>query len=153
MAILDIFKKKEEGEKKEVKKEVKKLPKVKIAKKAKVKKVKAEEKKIPEAPAAPRQKGKPTGLAYRVLKGPHITEKATDLAAKNQYIFKVQPTANKTEVKRIVQEVYGIDVLDVKMINVPQKKRKFGKSSGFRQGYRKAIVRIKEGQKIEVMPR
>ncbi|MDO8265241.1 MAG: 50S ribosomal protein L23 [Candidatus Parcubacteria bacterium] len=94
-----------------------------------------------------------TGTAYKILKGVHVTEKATDLAAKNQYTFKIFSNANKTEVKRIVQEIYGIDVLDVKIITIPGKNKRMGKTLGFRPGCKKAIVRIKEGQKIEVMPK
>ena len=93
------------------------------------------------------------GLAYRVLEAPQVTEKATDLTKKNQYIFKIFPRANKSEVKKAVNELYGVDVLDVKIIKVPAKKRRLGKIRGWRKGYKKAIVKIKEGQKIEVLPR
>ncbi len=93
------------------------------------------------------------GEAYRVLKTPHITEKATDLVEKNQYVFKVWPRANKVEIKKAIRDLYGVDVTNVNIINVPSKKRRLGKISGWRDGYKKAIVRIKEGQKIEVLPR
>ncbi len=91
--------------------------------------------------------------AYRILKSPHITEKATDLAEKNQYTFKLWPRAGKTEVKKSIEGLYGVDVLSVKIINIPRKKRRTGKISGWRAGCKKAIVRVKEGQKIEVLPR
>jgi large subunit ribosomal protein L23 len=91
--------------------------------------------------------------AYRILKTPHITEKATLLAEKNQYVFKVWSEANKTEIKKAIENLYGVDVLGVKIINIPRKRRRLGRISGWRKGYKKAIVRIKEGQKIEVLPR
>ena len=88
-----------------------------------------------------------------VLISPHITEKATDLAQKNQYVFKVFPKANKTEIKKAIEDLYKVEVLDVKIINVPKKRRRLGRISGWKKGYKKAIVKIKEGQKIEVLPR
>ena len=88
-----------------------------------------------------------------LLKTPHITEKATDLVKNNQYVFKVFPRANKTEVKKAVENVFGVDVMSVRIINVPKRKRRLGKVEGFRTGYKKAIIRIKAGQKIEVLPR
>lgn len=91
--------------------------------------------------------------AYRILKIPHITEKATDLVKNNQYVFKVWPEANKVEIKKAIEDLYGVDVLSVKIINVPPKQRRLGRIRGWRKGFKKAIVKIKEGQKIEVLPR
>lgn len=93
------------------------------------------------------------GETYRVLKTPHITEKATDLTEKNQYVFKVYPETNKTEIKKAIQSLYGVDVISVKIINIPRRQRRLGRVLGWRKGYKKAIVRVKEGQKIEVLPR
>jgi len=93
------------------------------------------------------------GEAYRVLKGPQVTEKATDLTKKNQYVFKIWPEVNKAEVKRAIEDLYGVDVLSVKTINVPSRQRRLGRIKGWRSGYKKAIVKIREGQKIEVLPR
>ncbi len=102
-------------------------------------------------------KNKPTtkrlGESLRVLKTPHITEKAGDLASKNQYIFKVWPEVNKIEIKKTIERIYGVKVLSVRIIKVLPKKRKLGRISGWTKGYKKAIVKIKEGQKIELLPR
>jgi len=103
------------------------------------------------SPQAKREKV--IGGAYRILKTPHVTEKATDLVKKNQYVFKVFPEANKTEIKKAIEDLYGVDVESVKTINVPRKQRRLGRIKGWRKGYKKAIVKIKEGQKIEVMPK
>jgi len=91
--------------------------------------------------------------AYSVLKSPHVSEKATDLTEKNQYVFNVWDDTTKSEVKKVVEGTYGVDVLSVNIINIPRKKKRVGKTLGFKKGYKKAIVRIKEGQKIEIMPR
>jgi large subunit ribosomal protein L23 len=90
---------------------------------------------------------------WKILREPHITEKATDLAKENQYVFKVFPKANKNQVKKAVEGLYEVDVLSVKIVKIPAKRRRLGRVSGWKKGFKKAIVKIKEGQKIEVMPK
>lgn len=92
-------------------------------------------------------------LAWKILKGPHITEKATNSVNSNQYIFKVFPGAHKTEIKKAIEDLFNIDVLAVKIIKVPPRKRRVGRIEGWRKGYKKAIIKIKSGQKIDVLPR
>ena len=150
MALRNFFKK---GAKKEERKE---KPKEKPLKKEVRKPIKKEVKvaeKPPEAAIPKVKKGKRIDLAWAVLKAPHVTEKATDLVKKNQYAFKVFPKANKFRIKKAVEGLYGVDVVSVKIVNVPAKKRRLGRISGLRKGYKKAIIKIKEGQKIEVLPR
>jgi large subunit ribosomal protein L23 len=106
-----------------------------------------------EKPAEPEPPKVKIGQAERVLRTPHVSEKVTDLTKENQYLFKIWPGANKLEVKKAIKDLYGVDVLSVKIINVPSKRRRLGRISGWRKGYKKAIVRIKKGQKIEVLPR
>ena len=89
----------------------------------------------------------------RILRAPHITEKATGIADKNQYTFRVFPKANKVEIKKAVEGVYGVNVTDVNIVNVLRKRRRLGKVTGWKPGYKKAIVTVKEGQKIELLPR
>lgn len=148
MGIRDILKRKKEPAKKvkpaEEPKEVKE--KIKLVEKA------PKAGKFPTGKAKPVKKGKFIE-AYRILKVPHVTEKATDLTEKNQYIFRVWPRANKNEVKKAVESLYGVEVISVKIIKVPAKKRRLGRIEGFRKSYKKAIVKIKKGQKIEVLPR
>lgn len=90
---------------------------------------------------------------WKILREPHITEKATDLTEKNQYIFKVFPKANKIQIKKTIENFFKVNVLEVKIINVPRKKRRLGKIMGWRKGYKKAIIKVKQGQKIEILPR
>jgi len=113
--------------------------------------IKLSEKPKSEPPVA--QKEKRTTNVYRILKSVHISEKATDLIKSNQYVFKIFPQSNKTEIKKAIENVYRVNVLSVKIIKVPRRKRRLGRISGWRKGYKKAIVKIKEGQKIEILPR
>jgi len=146
MPLLDIFKKKQEKKPEKKEQKVKKVIKEKIEKKP-VKK--AVEKKVqPE-----RKKRKILFSAYKSLKSPHVTEKATDLTAKNQYVFKVWPRSNKKQIKEAVEDVFGIDVDSVRIINIHSKKIRIGKTKGQKPGYKKAIVKVREGQKIEILPR
>ncbi|MDD5145804.1 MAG: 50S ribosomal protein L23 [Candidatus Pacebacteria bacterium] len=115
-------------------------------------KVNIKDKKTEEKPAKEKAK-KATGFYANILESPHITEKATDLSEKNQYVFKVFSKTNKKEIKNAVEEIYKVDVISVNIINIPDKKRRLGRTLGWKSGYKKAIVGIKAGQKIELMPR
>lgn len=145
MALLDFLKKKEEIEKS--KKPVEKTEKVSAVKKTSKTTKKAE--KIQSAPSKV-VAGK-NGFSFNVIKQPHISEKGTYLAEKNQYIFDVSPTFSKQEIKKSVEGIYGVNVLSVNTIKIPAKKRRLGKTEGFRKKYKKAIVTIKEGEKIEIL--
>ncbi|MFH1820548.1 MAG: 50S ribosomal protein L23 [Candidatus Nealsonbacteria bacterium] len=142
MAFLNIFKRK--------KPERKTLPKRDV-KQAEVKKTVP--KKANKAALVSSRAKKSSDIAYRILKGPHVTERATDLTALNQYVFNVFRSANKPQIKKVVEDIYGVDVVAVRIINIPAKKRRLGRTEGWRQQYKKAIVKVKQGQKIEVLPR
>ena len=83
---------------------------------------------------------------------PHITEKATDLAAKNQYVFVVSRGTNKGDIARAVAQMYGVKVTGVRIVNAHPKKMRLGRIQGIKQGYKKAMVKLAEGQKIEILP-
>jgi large subunit ribosomal protein L23 len=87
-----------------------------------------------------------------ILKRPIITEKTTRLTKENQYVFEVPKEATKGKVKNEIEEKFGVDVLSVKIIKIPAKRRNLGRISGWRKSYKKAIVKIKEGQKIDIFP-
>ena len=138
MALFDFLKRKKQVEKaKEVKTEkkpVKKTGPIKVE------------------PAQPVIRTKKSGkFSYETIKQPHISEKATYLAEKDQYIFEVSPNYNKNEIKKAVEGIYGVDVLSVNVIKIPAKKRRLGRTEGWRKAYKKAIVKIKNGQKIEIL--
>ena len=92
-------------------------------------------------------------MGWRAIKSPHITEKAGFLEGKNQFSFKVFDNANKSEIKKAVEEIYKVNVIKVTTINVRPKERRKGRIKGQKSGYKKAIVSLKAGQKIEILPR
>lgn len=152
MSVFDFLKKRKEVKKRKRKKEIK--PEEKPVKKPPAPKPKPK-KRIPKKSRARRPSlgAKATGgLAYRILKAPHITEKSTDLARKNQYTFLIWGKAKKVEVKKAIEDIYNVAVTDVRIINVSPKRRRLGRTLGWRKGYKKAIVKVKEGQKINVFP-
>lgn len=144
MSLLDIFKKRKKITPK--KSAAVKEKKIEVGKKEEKVVLKKEPLKKPV-----RGGEKQSGLAYDIIKKPHISEKATDLGLNNQYIFEVFPNTNKIQIKKAIEKFYGVDVLSVNIIKIPAKKRRIGKTSGFKKGYKKAIVKVKEGQKIEIL--
>lgn len=88
-------------------------------------------------------------IAHKVLVEPWITEEATRIGELNKYIFKVFPNADKKRIKKSVEDVYGVQVSSVNTISVPKKKRMRGRVTGWKSGYKKAVVTLKEGDKIE----
>ena len=91
-----------------------------------------------------------TKNAYRVLISPVVTEKATTLVSENKYEFEVANNANKIEVKKAIKSVYGFEPLDVNIVNVRGKKTVYGRTQGKRSNWKKAIVTLKKGDKIEI---
>jgi len=153
MGLFDKFKKTKEAEKP---KAPKTEPKVEIEKKEKKAPVRSVEKKEKTVKAASGKKveKKESSQAWRVLQRPLVTEKATLVSEfNNQYIFQVAPQANKNEIKKAVQDFYGVKVEKVNIINVMGKTRRVGRHEGFRSGFKKAIVFLREGEKIEIIAR
>lgn len=89
--------------------------------------------------------------AYHGIVGPHITEKAGNMGVLNKYTFKVTKDSNKIEIKKSIGKLYKVDVLGVNIQNMPSKFRQVGRHQGTKSGFKKAIVTIKEGQKIDVV--
>lgn len=82
-----------------------------------------------------------------------LTEKATLLSEKhNQYVFRVSPRANKIEIKRAVEQLFKKTVLDVRTANFAgKKKRERTASFGRRAHWKKAVVTLKEGEKLDLV--
>jgi large subunit ribosomal protein L23 len=91
-----------------------------------------------------------TGDAYRVLRHPLITEKGSWLGAANKYAFAVAPQTNKVEVRKAIRKVYGVDPVKVNIMNIAGKKVRYGRTSGQTKNWKKAIVTLAAGQKIEI---
>ena len=89
---------------------------------------------------------------YAVIKKPIITERSAYLKERgNKIIFQVEVNANKRDIKKAVEKVFNVHVMDVNTLNMKGKVKRFGKSFGKRPDWKKAIVTLKEGDKIELL--
>ena len=86
---------------------------------------------------------------YEVLRRPLVTEKSTTLQVLNKYAFEVDGEANKLQVKQAVEKAFKVDVSAVHVITVPGKTRRVGRRQVQTPSYKKAIVTLKPGDKIE----
>ncbi len=84
-----------------------------------------------------------------ILIKPRISEKAGQLQTQNKYVFEVSKKANKISVKHAVEKQYSVKVEMVNIVNTEGKSRTYGRTSGKMSDFKKAIVTLKEGQKIE----
>jgi large subunit ribosomal protein L23 len=103
-------------------------------------------------PIRPVSRKKDLKDVYKILHEPHISEKATYLSDQNKYVFKIFETANKIQVKNAVENLYGVRAKDVRIINEKSKSRKLRNISGRKPGYKKAIITLEKGHKIEILP-
>jgi large subunit ribosomal protein L23 len=86
---------------------------------------------------------------HSIIRYPSITEKNTTLrTAQNKYVFEVAPEATKPQIKKAVEKLFSVTVLSVNTIVVKGKKKRQGKSAGYRPNWKKAIVKIQTGQTI-----
>jgi len=77
-----------------------------------------------------------------LIKQPWISEKATDLSASDKYVFSVHPKAEKNEIKKAIESVYKVHVIKINTISKSHKGKEF----------KKAIITLKEGEKIDIVP-
>ncbi|MBI2883741.1 MAG: 50S ribosomal protein L23 [Candidatus Methylomirabilis oxyfera] len=88
--------------------------------------------------------------AYQIIRRPLITEKGTDLKDQtNQYLFEVAGDANKIEIKRAVESLFRVKVLQVRTLSVKGKTKRLGRFIGRTSDWKKAIATLKEGETIE----
>lgn len=80
-----------------------------------------------------------------IIKKPVISEKSMDLSAQGKYVFYVDKSANKIEIKQAVEEHFGVKVASVHTANLRGKVKKQGKTEGRRPNRKKAVVSLKEG--------
>jgi len=88
---------------------------------------------------------------FEIIRKPHISEKAFNLESKGKYVFVVSPSANKVEIGKAVQNLYGVVVKSVNIVKVPSKPKRFKGVAGTKSGYKKAVVTLAKGSKIDVM--
>lgn len=86
----------------------------------------------------------------RVIVRPVVTEKSTDMGEFDKYVFEVAVDANKNEVKQAVEKFFGVKVLDVRTLNVKGKPKRLGRHMGRRKDWKKAIVTLQSGDKIDL---
>ncbi len=84
-----------------------------------------------------------------VIVQPRISEKSSHLSNAGKYVFNVLRDANKIEIKRSVEKAYHVTVTAVNIVNVKGKKRNFGRIAGRTSAFKKAVVTLKKGDKIE----
>ena len=87
---------------------------------------------------------------FELLRSPVITEKATLASEHNQVVFRVPLDANKSEIKAAVETLFKVKVDGVNTIRVKGKTKRFRGRPGRRSDYKKAMVRLAEGQSIDV---
>ena len=126
MALLDFFKKKERRKKLEAKHV---LPKISVAE---------EKKEVSDKTALGSSKS--AGL---------ITEKTSIASESGVYVFKVARASVKNEIKRAVEELYKVEVDSVRVVNISSRRRRVGRKMGVKTGFKKAMVKLAPGQKIE----
>jgi len=85
-----------------------------------------------------------------VILRPMVTEKSNMLQEKsNQVVFRVAKDANKIDIGHAVEKLFGVRVLEVRTVQCPSRWRRVGRNLGQRPAWKKAIVRLREGDKIE----
>jgi large subunit ribosomal protein L23 len=87
--------------------------------------------------------------SYDILRRPLVTEKSTRLAEQSKYVFEVSKTACKAEVKKAVEKAFKVAVISVNIIKVPGETKKMGKRQVTASAWKKAVVTLKEGDKIQ----
>lgn len=101
--------------------------------------------------ATPANKLDPRKLAD-LVRCPIITEKATRLLENNQYTFDVVPQATKPEIKAAIESLFAVRVTKVNTQNLPRKKKRMGRFTGYRAQYKRAVVTLAEGDSITLFP-
>lgn len=84
---------------------------------------------------------------YDVIIRPIITENSMDMAADKKYAFKVAKDSNKTEVRKAIEEIFGVEVAKVNIVNVSGKKKRLGRNFGTTSSYKKAVVTLTPASK------
>ena len=88
---------------------------------------------------------------YKIVKKPLVTEKGTVMLSEgNRVTFKVHLDANKIEIREAVQKIFSVTVLQVNTQVVRGKRKRFGKAMGQTKSWKKAMVQLREGDKIEI---
>ena len=88
--------------------------------------------------------------ARQVLIAPVVSEKSYSLIEANKYSFRVHPDAHRTQIRQAVEELFDVSVVRVNVLKVQPKPKRRGLTRGTKPGWKKAIVELREGEKIEI---
>ncbi len=86
----------------------------------------------------------------QVLITPVVSEKSYGLIEQHKYSFRVHPDAHKTQIRQAVEELFGVKVISVNICKVASKPKRRGPTRGRKPGWKKAIVRLRDGDTIEI---
>ena len=86
----------------------------------------------------------------QVLISPVVSEKSYGQIVENRYTFKVHKDAHKTQIRQAVEELFEVHVVAVNVIKVQPKPKRRGMITGTKRGWKKAIVEVKAGEKIDI---
>ncbi|MDX9872024.1 MAG: 50S ribosomal protein L23 [Clostridia bacterium] len=87
---------------------------------------------------------------HEVLIKPVVSERSTGLMEENKYTFEVDPKANKIEIKHAVEKIFKVNVVNVTTMNVPGKMKRQGRTQGMTSEWKKAIVKLQDGQRLPI---
>ena len=85
-----------------------------------------------------------------IILGPVVTEKSSSVASSGVYIFKVVKTANKNQIKKAIENAFGVKVKTINTLITKPKAKRVGKHAGETKTYKKAIITLQDGQSIEI---
>lgn len=89
---------------------------------------------------------------YNVILAPHVSEKATQLAdSAQQVVFKVAIDATKPQIRRAIEKLFSVEVESVQVVRQKGKNKNFGRIPGKRKDWKKAYIRLKQGQDIDFL--
>lgn len=89
--------------------------------------------------------------AYAAIVAPHLTEKSSAMGSENKYVFRVAREANKFEIKKAVEKLYKVKVVKIAVSHKPGKVRRLGRHEGVKTGFKKAIITLVKGDKIDII--
>ena len=90
-------------------------------------------------------------MMIELVKHPVFTEKSVRLIADNQYTFDVDVALTKPEIKRVIGQIFKVDVVSVNTHRPPRKKRRLGITTGFKSSKKRVIITIKKGQSLPLL--
>lgn len=103
-----------------------------------------------EAPLKASVEKKKNFGGYKNIIKPLVTEKSASLSSMNKYVFVVKASMNKIEIRKAIKDMYGMKPENVRVMNVSGKNVRYGKTKGKTKSWKKAIVSLRQGDKIEV---